>query len=293
MLRTKDRVSRVLGILPAVCAAMASVAFAAQEVPAAAKANRTPAPLFLTITNGAVNFLAVVNARTRVTDYVPTGGSGGATGNAGGVAVEGQLAAAVNFGSGNVTIFVRRGDAMQPTQMIKTASPPVSVAFGHNHLVVLGLTSAESFPVYGTSVIKDADGVVDLLKGDKSAAQIVTYDGGALYVEKSGNVAVLNLSTNGFGGLSGPSRPVLLPQAPNDDTPFGVIARGANIYLTIAHSDLEVLVVNGRIVSSAGRADALPGFRRQNSCTPLAGTLCTDSSCTRPTAQASNCCATW
>ena len=251
MLRMNHQVTRVLGILPAVCAAMASVALAAQEAPAAAKANKTPAPLFLTITNGPVNFLAVVNARTRLTDYVPTGGSGGAGGNAGSVAVDGQLAAAVNFGSGNVTIFVRQGDAMQPTQVIKTASPPVSVAFGHNHLVVLGLTSAESFPVYGTNVIKDADGVADLLKGDKSAAQIVTYDGGALYVEKSGNVAFLDLSTNGYGGLSGPSRPLQLPSSPNNDTPFGVIARGANIYLTIAHSDLEVLVVNGHIVSSA------------------------------------------
>jgi hypothetical protein len=252
MLRMNHRVSRVLGILPAVCTAMVSVAFAAQEAPAAAKANRPPAPLFLTITNGAVNFLAVVNTRTRVTDYVPTGGAGGVTGNAGGVAVDGPLAAAVNFGSGNVTIFVRQGDAMQPTQLIKTASPPVSVAFGHNHLVVLGLTSAESFPVYGTNVIKDADGVVDLLKGDRSAAQIVTYDGGALYVEKSGNVALLNLSTNGFAGISGPSRPVLLPPSPNSDTPFGMVARGANIYLTIAHSNLEVLVVNGQIISSAG-----------------------------------------
>jgi hypothetical protein len=32
---------------------------------------------------------------------------------------------------------------------------------------------------------------------------------------------------------------------------LGLIGRGANIYLTIAHSDLEALVVNGQIVSMA------------------------------------------
>ena len=68
---------------------------------------------------------------------------GGASGNAGGVAVQGTLAAAVNFGSTNVTIFARRGNGMKVTQAIRTASQPLSVAFGHNHLIVLGQTTAE------------------------------------------------------------------------------------------------------------------------------------------------------
>jgi hypothetical protein len=247
----KNRAGRVLLALPLVCAAMQSTVFAGDETEALARQERTPAPLFLTATNGANNFLAVVNTRTRVTTYVPTGGFGGAGGNAGGVAAEGTIAAAVNFGSTNVTIFVRRGDAMEPTQVIKTASPPLSVAFGHNHLVVLGQTTAESFPVFGNNVGKDADGLVQLVKGDKSAAQIVTYAGGVLYSEKSGSVAALDLSTNGIAGLSGPNRPVLLPAAPNNDTPFGMIGRGANVYLTIAHSNLQALVVNGQIAATA------------------------------------------
>jgi hypothetical protein len=46
---------------------------------------------------------------------------------------------------------------------------------------------------------------------------------------------------------------VLLPTAPNNDTPFGMVARGANAYVTIAHSNLEALVVNGQIsVTAAG-----------------------------------------
>ena len=140
-----------------ICAASAA-AFGADESTALARQGRNQDPLFLTATNGANNFLAVVNTRTKQTDYVPTGGVGGASGNAGGVAVSGRIAAVVNFGSSNVTIFVRRGNAMEPTQVIKTSSQPVSVAFGHNHLVVLGLTTAESFPVYGKTVAKDNDG---------------------------------------------------------------------------------------------------------------------------------------
>ena len=262
MFPMKNHTGRMLAALPVLCAAMTSFALAADEARAVAKQDRDP--LFLTITNGAVNYLAVINTRTKETNFVPTGGTGGASGNAGGVAVEGKLAAAVNFGSMNVTVFVRRGDSMQPTQVIKTASQPVSVAFGHNHLLVLGVTSAESFPVYGANIGKDPDGSVDLLKGDKSAAQIVSFDGGAVYAEKSGSVAMLNLSTNGAPGLSGPNKPIQLPPAPNNDTPFGMIGRGANLYITIAHSNLETLVVNGQIISSAGGPtpykDAAGGF---------------------------------
>jgi hypothetical protein len=247
MFRMKNRIARILPILPLVCAGMASIA--------AAQPNAAPgkgvAPLFLTATNGANNQLAIINVQTGQTTYVPTGGMGGVSGNAGGVAVAGKLAAVVNFGSSNVTIFVRRGAGVDPIQMIQTASKPVSVAFGKNHLVVLELTMAESFPVYGDSVVATADGSAPLLTLDGSAAQIVTFAGGAMYSEKSGSVAQLNLSTNGMPGLSGPNMPIALPAAPNNNTPFGMIGRGANVYLTIAHSDLEALVSNGKIISTA------------------------------------------
>lgn len=205
------------------------------------------APLFLTATNGAANQLAVINANTRQTAFVPTGGAGGASGNAGGLAVNGRLAAVVNFGSSNVTIFARLGNSMARVQLIQTASKPVSVAFGHGHLIVLGLTTAESFAVFGDHVATNADGSVQLLKADGSAAQIVSYDGGVVYSEKSGSIAELSLSP----GIRGPNRPVALPPAPNNDTPFGMVGRGANVYVTIAHSDLEALIVNGAIVSTA------------------------------------------
>jgi hypothetical protein len=235
-------------VLPLLCAA---ASFAAGEPQAQAKSGHAADPLFLTATNGATNYLVVINTRTRQTDYVPTGGAGGVGGNAGGVAVSGKLAAAVNFGSSTVTVFARRGNAMQPVQTIKTTSQPVSVTFGHNHLVVLGQTTAESFPIFGEDVAKDSDGIVQLQRADKSAAQIVVYDGGVMYTEKSGGLAALNLATNGAPGLSGPNRLIPLPAAPNDDTPFGIVARGANAYLAIAHSDRQALIANDKVVSVA------------------------------------------
>jgi hypothetical protein len=237
MFMKRNHTRKLLAALPLIYAATAQAA--SQDA------------LFLTATNGASNYLAIVNTKTQEMNFVPTGGSGGASGNAGGVAVSGTLAAVVNFGSTNVTIFVRQGNAMQPTQVIKTSSQPVSVAFGHDHLLVLGQTTAESFPVYGTNVATSNDGVVQLLKSDKTAGQIISYNGGAVYTETSGNVSELTVSTDGAPGIAGPSVPVVLPAAPNNNTPLGMIGRGANVYVTIAHSDLQALVVNGKIVSLA------------------------------------------
>jgi len=206
------------------------------------------APLFLTETNGSPNALAVINTLTQETKYVATGGNGGASGNAGGVAVAGELAAAINFGSLTVTIFERFGNAMHSIQTVKTGSAPLSVAFGHDHLFVLGATSAESFPVYG-NIVGASDGTANLLIGDGSSAQIISFDGGAIYSEKTGSIGILPLTSS--GAISGPSISVPLPPAPNNNTPFGMAAAGAYVYATIAHSDLEALIVNGEIVSTA------------------------------------------
>src|ERR1017187_3245300 len=108
MFTIKNHTGKFLVTLPVLCVAMASVALAADAAKPLAKQGHGAAPLFLTATNGPVNYLAVINTRTKETNYVPTGGVGGAGGNAGGVAVDGQIAAVVNFGSTNVTIFVRQ-----------------------------------------------------------------------------------------------------------------------------------------------------------------------------------------
>jgi hypothetical protein len=234
----------------AMLALAGTTVFAADGVEALAKQGAGRDPLFLTATNATNNSLVIINTRTKQTAYVPTGGAGGVSGNAGGVAVSGKLAAVINFGSSNVTIFERVGNTMQAIQMVKTTSQPLSVAFGHDHLLVLGQADAESFPVYGTTVGAN-DGIVQLLRSDKSGGQIVSYDGGAAYSMTSGAIGLLTIETTGAPGFSGTSTPVILPPAPNNDTPLGMVARGANVYATIAHSDLEVLIVNSQIISTA------------------------------------------
>jgi hypothetical protein len=158
----------------------------------------------------------------------------------------------VNFGSSSVTIFAPRGNTMSPIKTIRTASQPVSAAFGHGHLVVLGLTTAESFRVYGEDVGNAADGAAPLLRSDKSAAQIVAFNGGVVYSEKSGSVAQLELGAAIGGGLSGPNRTIALPATPNNDTPFGMIARGDNVYLTIAQPDLRSSALSRAVLLPTG-----------------------------------------
>lgn len=246
LIRTNRKLSNVV---PLLCLAAGLTTFSAGLLAQGGPGGFRD-PLFLTATNGSTNYLAVVNTRTKQIDYVSTGGAGGVKpgSNAGGVAAAGEMAAVINFGSSNVTIFVRRGNTMAAVSTVKTASQPVSVAFGHDHLLVLGTTTAESFPVSGNKVAENSDGMVQLIKGDGTAGQIVSYDGGAVYSETSGNIAVIKF---GVPGLVGPSTPVMLPPAPNNDTPLGMIGRGPNVYATIAHSDLEVLIVNGKITSQA------------------------------------------
>jgi hypothetical protein len=243
----------------AICALLAASVtpqvFAAPAEPSAessAAGGKSAKPLFLTMTNGTgSNYLVVIDTNTKETSYLPTNGFGGASGNAGGVAVAGTLAAVVNFGSQNVTIFVRHGNNLQPTQMIPTASKPLSVAFAHSHLFVLGQTTLQSFAVYGESVQVAADGSTPLLHSDGSAAQVVGINGGVAYSEKSGTISIAAVSASGTPGLTGAQQAVTLPPAPNNDTPFGMAGRGANLYATIAHSDENVLIVNAKIVSNA------------------------------------------
>ncbi len=181
MLRNENRASKALAIFTLLCGMGVSSAFGAGELQALAKTGGAQDPLFLTITNGTANSLAIINTRTKQMTFVATGGAGERAAMRAEWPREGKLAAAVNFGSSTVTIFLRQGNSMEPVQTVKTSSAPLSVAFGHNHLLVLGQSTAESFPVYGNTVGQTNDGVAQLLRGDKSAAQIVSFDGGAAY----------------------------------------------------------------------------------------------------------------
>ena len=97
MFLSKINRAAAIAALPLLCAGVAANGAAAERD-----------PLFLTATNtganGTGNFLAVIDTVTHETTYVPTGGAGGVSGNAGGIAVNGEVAAVINYGSSNVSI---------------------------------------------------------------------------------------------------------------------------------------------------------------------------------------------
>ena len=50
----------------------------------------------------------------------------------------------MNFGSHSASIFQVGHDGLSLTQVVPTVANPVSVAFGENHLFILGATQVES-----------------------------------------------------------------------------------------------------------------------------------------------------
>jgi DNA-binding beta-propeller fold protein YncE len=141
---------------------------------AAAPIHATPSRNTLVVTssnNAAGNSLLAFDSTGALVQTIATGGMGGVSGNAGGIAAAGQLVAVVNFGSQSVSVFelTRAGFAL--ADLITTISPPVSVAFGHGHLYVLGTTSVESHQLYGRNVAAASDGATTLLRADGSAAR--------------------------------------------------------------------------------------------------------------------------
>ena len=97
-------------------------------------------------------------------DHLHTG-PGGASGNAGGIATQNGIVAAVNFGSQTVAIFASRR-WLQLRQLVPAVSAPVSVAFSKTHLYVLGLTTVESHRIVNGEVDPVLDGMTVLLRAD-------------------------------------------------------------------------------------------------------------------------------
>jgi hypothetical protein len=126
-------------------------------------------------------------------------------------------------------------------------SPPVSVAFGQDHLYILGTTFVESHRVMGHDVEPAADGSAPLLVGDGSAAQVGVLADALLITEKSNTIETVALRG---GVVAGPATAVAIPAG--SDTPLGLVTRGANGYVTIAHSDEVGLVKNGALLALAG-----------------------------------------
>jgi hypothetical protein len=197
--------------------------------------------------NAAGNSLLAYDSTGALVQSLPTGGLGGVSGNAGGVAADGHLVAVVNFQSQSVSLFELTNDGFVLTDTIATMSPPVSVTFGHGHLYVLGTISVESHKLYGHNIESASDGSATLLKADGSAAQVGVAGDQLLLTEKSNAVEVVDLRSGAIAGTS-----VEVPIPAGSDTPLGLTTRGSAGYVTIAHSDEVGLVKGGQLISLVG-----------------------------------------
>src|SRR5580704_4155148 len=205
-------------------------------------------PFVVTASNATANQLLVYSPSGKLLQTLSTKGAGGATGNAGGVQTSNGLVAVVNFGSQSVSIFQVGHDGLLLTEVVPTVANPVSVAFGENHLYILGATRVESHAIFGDFVNTNPDGVSTLLVADGSAAQVGVLTNQIIVSEKSNVIETFDLRAD--GAVSG--NPTLVAGirsdagiAVNGNEPFGMVTSGKDAYVTIAHLNQVALVRKG------------------------------------------------
>ena len=219
--------------------------------------------LILTSTNDAANNAIVVfklnshgTPSLNLSQILPTGGKGGASGNAGILQFQDEMGAVANFGSNSVTELFRRGDWIGMGRSIQLASDctgPDSVALKHDQLYVVGANCAESHSWPSGHL----NGSVVTL-ADNSAAQIVSGKSWAAVTMKSGSVLHLGLSGHD-GALDGSSSAITLPDDANN-TPLGAAFWDDVLGFTPAHSPDSFAVVNsdGDVFPVLGPTPAFP-----------------------------------
>jgi hypothetical protein len=162
---------------------------------------------------------------------LPTGGKGGAGGNAGILQFKDNFGAVANFASNTVTQLARTGNAIALRRTIDLASQctgPDSVALAHDNLFIVGANCAESHNWPSGSI---TGSVVNL--ADKTAAQIVAGKTWAAVTMGSGSV--LRLPLTGDKALDGSSTTISLP-SDADNTPLGADFWGDILGFNPAHS---------------------------------------------------------
>src|SRR5205807_1514063 len=102
--------------------------------------------------------------------------------------------------------------------------------------------TVESHRLRGGAVDSIVDGVAALVRQDGSSAQVGVAGDELIIAEKSNVVETVALAD---GAVSGATREVAIPA--NSDTPFGLATRGANAYVTIAHSDEVALIKEDQV----------------------------------------------
>lgn len=244
----KTQVFRVSGLLATLLLGIGS----------ALAADHSRDVFVLTSTNDATGNQVVVfklsQGSLTYVDSLPTGGNGGASGNAGAVQFSDHFGAVVNYGSNSVSRLVRDDKGIAVNGSFSLAShctQPDSVTLHEWHVLVLGSNCAEShsWPEGKT------DGVVSL--SDSSGAQIVSGQTWAAVTLKSGSVLQLPLSTD--GALVGTSSAVTLPSNANN-TPLGAAFWGNILGFDPAHSPYSLALINseGEIHPILGPQPAYP-----------------------------------
>lgn len=214
------------------------------------------ASLVVTASNADDNELLLYSPSGELVKTIATGGRGGASGNAGGIAQNRDRLAVVNFGSDSVSIFLKDPSAgsLQLERIIHVAAGPVSVALDEDHLYVLASQSVESHEIGSAGVSDAADGAAVLLIGDGSAAQVGILSHQIIVSEKSNAIETVDL--NGRGAISGAA--ILTQNIPdNVDAPFGLVTRGPKAYVTIAHANEISLVQNNAVRAVTGSGTQL------------------------------------
>jgi hypothetical protein len=226
---------------------MLGSALALVVVAAPVRAAMAAEAVVVTSSNDANNALLVFDATGALVQSVPTQGQGGASGRAGGIATRNGSVAVVNFGSQSVSLFDRDRDGFGLRQVVTTLSSPVSVAYGQDHLYVLGTTTIESHRIDQNGVDPIADGDAPLVLADGSAAQVGVVGESLVISEKSGAIETVALRG---GAIAHDPSSLALPAAALA-TPFGLVTRGSTAYITVAGSDEVLLLRNGELRAMA------------------------------------------
>jgi hypothetical protein len=229
---------RQAGLMAAASLLVASMAVAAEP---------DRGVLVLTSSNAASNNQVLVfqlqpgASALSLVQTLPTGGQGGAGGNAGILQMRDDLGAVANYGSNTVSQLAREGDLIQVRGQISLASgclKPDSVALTRDQLFVVGANCLESHAwPWGTQ-----DGTVVHLS-DTSAAQVAVGKTWGAVTFTSGAVDQVGLT--GWGALSGSVAPVTLPSDANN-TPLGAAFWGDILGFNPAHSPDSFAIVDAQ-----------------------------------------------
>jgi len=151
------------------------------------------------------------------------------------------------------------GNDINYERKISGVTGPVSVAFGYEHLYVLGIANVYSFKLSNFQ----QDGVAPLAIGDGSSAQVgVIHTRKLIVTEKSGDIEIFSLQSS--GAVTGSATVV----ASGLLAPFGLATKGKNAYVTIAHSN-QIAIVSGTsksIITEVVSASTSSGVQQNAPC---------------------------